>query len=113
MGNIHEYWRRVRSQETALPEPKEGKKDVHYIVSLDVPDKHIKPGQVSAVSRRLAAKFIVDGTHKLATAQQTKQYIDSLEDAGRKITADENKRKSIIVMQQSPEPVISAPQKSE
>lgn len=65
--DIRDYWRRVRQQESALPE-------VSAIVSLDDPHTGMVGGRVSFVDRETAAKCIIAGSHRIATPDEITAY---------------------------------------
>jgi len=69
------YYRKRREAEESLPEP-------CVVVSLDTPDGG-RAGVRTEVRRALAAKMIVDGAARQATAQEVKSFLDEKAEARR------------------------------
>lgn len=71
------YYENIRSTETAIGD------DYPVIVSKATQDGG-KDGTMTEVPRRLAAKMVVDGVARVATAEETAAFRESLAEAQRK-----------------------------
>ena len=65
--DTRDYWRRVRQQESTLPE-------VSAIVSLDDSRSGVVGGRVFFADRETAAKCIIGGSHRIATPDEITAY---------------------------------------
>jgi sRNA-binding protein len=74
------YYRKIREKEDGLPE------DPVVVVSLDTPDGG-KAGILTEVSRRNAARLLVEGRAEVASEAETTKFRQEVKDA--KTAADE------------------------
>lgn len=65
--DLRNYFQRIRDVEAKIPGP------YALVVSLPTPDGG-KAGLITEAPRRVAAKMVVDGTAKLATESESKQF---------------------------------------
>jgi hypothetical protein len=65
--DVRNYYQKVRDVEAKIPG------QFALVVSLATPDGG-KAGLITEAPKRVAAKMVVDGTAKLATEAESKQY---------------------------------------
>jgi hypothetical protein len=69
MANLDKYWKLVRKIEQSLPAG-----DAVFIVSRENEATGTVGGKVSLATREYAARWIAQGSHEVATAEQTDGY---------------------------------------
>lgn len=82
------YFAAVREKEEELGAPPRGQperpSDCVMLTSIDKPFQGLRGGVTMQVGKRSAAKLIVDGTHRLATKDEGKEYWADQEDRRKK-----------------------------
>jgi hypothetical protein len=66
--DLRKYWRSVRLTEETLPAG-----DV-FLISVENEERGTSGGQISSATREYAARWIVGGTHRLATEPEIELY---------------------------------------
>ena len=74
--DIKEYWREVRSTQSALQASLTPDNPTVHIVSIANKTKGTSDGSVCEVDAETAARMIVDGTHKVASTEQVAGWMD-------------------------------------
>jgi hypothetical protein len=67
METIREFWSAVRETESTLPQDP-------FVMSIESRTAGIRGGVVAQAGREAAAKLIVTGSHRLATAEEIEAY---------------------------------------
>ena len=96
--NLTEYWQRIKSlrEELAAKHP-----DGVWLTMID------HPQAVTRAYAPIAARCIVDGTHRISTDAEVKQFQASMDAARDKINAQELSRKQQFVLNVPPEMAAS------
>lgn len=74
---IEEYWERVNREAASLnAKIPEGKPQEVFIYSLQNYDKGTSEGHITVCETKLAARRIVESTHRLATEDEVEAYLN-------------------------------------
>jgi hypothetical protein len=74
--DLKRYYQRIREIESTIADA------FTLVVSIETPDGG-KPGTLTEVIRKVAAKMVVDGVARLATAEETERWRDAQAEAQR------------------------------
>jgi hypothetical protein len=94
--DLRQYFHKVKTLEASLPE------DDQLVVSFENADG-ASEGRITEVSRRIAAKMIVEGRAVLATEEQKQQFMQKYVAARKAIEATEAARRVQVAIISDPD----------
>lgn len=77
---LRQYYQKIRAMEANIFDP------FVVVISLETPDGGVE-GTPTEVSRLDAAKLVVDGRVRLATAEETTKYFQEMEERRKQVQA--------------------------
>jgi hypothetical protein len=90
MVNLRRHWAAVRDAAAQIPD------EFVYVISLDDPSRGCVGGSIAHVSRDVAARLIVDKTHRLAEKDETSAYLKQEEEKRRGYIRTEERRLRLL-----------------
>lgn len=94
--DLQEYYKNIRKEEARLKE-EFGTRTI-YVMSVKNSSKNTLPGKVHAASHYNAARVLVDETHRLATEDEVRGYLDHQEDCRQEALRSEARKKKEVVV---------------